>query len=112
MMPTQPKIRSIAEDLLVSADPNEREAGVELLGDLYSPEVGNLLRQALGQDPDAFVRERAAKALGESWDPQHVDALSEALFKDPDVDVRMSAARAMGEIGAPEVISSFRKSSC
>ncbi|MDX1411749.1 MAG: HEAT repeat domain-containing protein [Nitrospirales bacterium] len=103
------KIRAIAEDLLVSADPNEREAGVELLGELYSPEVGNLLRQALGQDPDAFVRERAAKALGDIWDPQHIDALADALLKDPDVDVRKSAALAMGEIGAPEAISALQR---
>ena len=103
------KIRAFAEDLLVSIDPNEREAGVELLADLYSPEVGHLFRQALGQDQDALVRERAAKALGESWDPQHLDVLTEALFEDPDVDVRRSAALAMGEIGAPEAISALQR---
>ena len=102
-------VQELAEDLLVSNDPREREAGVELLADLHSPEVGHLFRQALGQDPDAFVRERAAKALGDSWDPQHVDALTEALVKDPDVDVRRSAALAMGEIGAPEAISALQR---
>ncbi len=103
------KVQALAEDLLVSQDPNEREAGVELLADLYSPETGNLLRQALEQDPDPFVRERAAKALGDIWDPQHLDALADALFKDPDVDVRKSAALAMGEIGAPDAISALQR---
>ncbi len=103
------KVDKLAEELLYSDDPLNREAAAAALSYLDTPEAREVLSQALAEDLDENVRAKAAKALGDSWDPQYFDALREALSNDPDEDVRAIAAEAMGDLGEPEAIPTLQK---
>src|SRR5262249_3315281 len=80
-------------------EPERRREIVRTLADHDSPEIRNVLFEALG-DSDARVRVEAVKAMGRLQLRDAAPRLIESLA-DADVNVRKSAVETLGVIGAP-----------
>lgn len=90
----------LAEDLCRSTDPERRELGADILGQLrvenrtFQEESVTILLELLN-DPDETVLDSAITALGHRQDPRSVSPVC-AFATHPDSDIRYAVARALG----------------
>jgi HEAT repeat protein len=98
---TENALKEIARSMRPGNDPQVRQYGALLLGQLKDSEGITPLIQAL-RDPDKNVRAQAAKALGVIGDPS-IGPLT-LLLDDPDWRVRYRAAEALGITGSEKAV--------
>lgn len=88
-----PEVLKAAKELCESADPDRRQLGANILGQLgpgvhpFREEIVPILTRLLEQDDDADVLQAAAVAIGHLHDPRGIPALT-GHKAHPDADVR------------------------